>query len=126
MMVGDLALVAGGSAVGGVARYVLAAQVDARLLACWPGFPWGTFLVNALGCLAIGLLAPWSDTPGVRLGLMVGVLGGFTTFSAFGLQTWTLVQQGAALQALSYAAASLLVCLGAVALGMLLGRTLHG
>src|SRR4029453_6543450 len=76
------------------------------------GFPWGTCAVNVTGCFWIGVLATLADehawiTPAARLALVTGVLGGFTTFSTFGLETWELVEDGRAMLALANAAASL-------------------
>ncbi|MEM1080152.1 MAG: fluoride efflux transporter CrcB [Pseudomonadota bacterium] len=114
-----------GGAVGAVLRYqiarwTLAASEHER-------FPLGTLLVNALGCLAVGVL--WAvldraqtghDT--LRLTLMVGLLGGFTTFSAFGLETVLMLKRGDAGLALLYVAVSVLVGLLGVWLGLSLGR----
>ena len=118
----ELLLVAAGS----VARWLLALTIDARLAALWPGFPWGTLLVNVIGCLAIGVIATWSDQAWVKHLLMIGVVGGFTTFSSFALQSLNLAEAGAQLQAMAYIAASVLACLLAVWLGQLLGRLISG
>ena len=90
------------------------------------GFPWPTLAVNLIGCALAGLLAerfglnnpehPW------RAFILVGVLGGFTTFSAFGLESLTLVQQGRILPATLYVLASVLGGLLAVWLGFGLAR----
>ncbi|MDR0353412.1 MAG: fluoride efflux transporter CrcB [Opitutaceae bacterium] len=110
-----------GGALGSMARFALAGAVDR-----WTGaaFPWGTLLVNATGCFVIGffvaLTAPggrWPVGAPGRQGFMAGVLGGFTTFSAFSLQTLELAQAGRWLSAGGYAGASLAVCLAAVWLG---------
>ncbi len=119
-----LLLIAAGGAVGSVLRYALALATQH-----WAGraFPLGTLIVNVLGCFAIGLLSVWLDrlpwaTPDVRFALVTGVLGGFTTFSAFALETEELIR------AHSYAAAVLnvllSVCLGLAAVW--LGRSLAG
>lgn len=81
-----------------------------RLLAS-PGFPWATLLVNVIGSVAMGLLAGWLARHGEggeqwRLLLGVGLLGGFTTFSAFSLEIVGLIQRGSAGLALAYIAAS--------------------
>ncbi|MBR59349.1 MAG: fluoride efflux transporter CrcB [Myxococcales bacterium] len=99
-------IVLGGAAGTGL-RYGLAG-LGQRLAP--GGFPVGTLSVNVLGCLAIGVLAAWfsvtqagSDVrEEVRLALLVGVLGGFTTFSSFGLETLRLMQAGQSGQALLY------------------------
>lgn len=111
-------LIALGSAIGGAARHWAAQFVGARM---GETFPWGTLAVNASGALLIGLLgalsrpnALWHVSPDARLFLMVGVLGGFTTFSAFSLQTLILVREGEGLFAAAYVIGSVIVCLLAV------------
>lgn len=111
-------LIAVGSAIGGAARYWVTQFVGARVGEL---FPWGTLAVNASGSLFIGFLgalgqpdALWRMSPDARLFLMVGVLGGFTTFSAFSLQTLNLLRDGEGLYAAAYVAASLILCLLAV------------
>lgn len=111
--------VAAGSAIGGVLRFALS-QVSLRAFgAAWP---WGTFLVNALGCLAIGLVAGWWSARGQpvvpRAFLMVGILGGFTTYSSFALETVLLWQQGALARAAGYVVATTLVCVLGAAAGL--------
>lgn len=92
-----LAAVAVGSAAGGVARHLL---TEAVVRLAGQGFPWGTLLVNVSGSLAIGVLtalaaAAMPAWPVVwRHAAVTGVLGGFTTFSTFSVQTITLLQQG--------------------------------
>ena len=96
------ALVILGSALGGLARYWLAIVVGAWL---GPGFPWGTLLINVLGSLVIGLAGSATDArehAAFRAFLMVGVCGGFTTFSSFSLQTLELMQNGREGSALLY------------------------
>jgi CrcB protein len=93
-------------------------------------FPWGTFVVNASGCLVIGILATLLDErsllgPVWRLFLLVGVLGGYTTFSSFGLETWRLVEAGDWLRAAANAAGSVVVGLAAVAGGVVLARVVR-
>jgi len=90
-------LVALGGAVGSVARYRMGAWVLQYTLD-WK-FPAGTFAVNVLGCLVAGILAGLAERYGLftldtRLLLFTGFLGGFTTFSAFGLETTFLLQRG--------------------------------
>ncbi len=110
-----------GSALGGVARFALASAVGAR-----GGFPFGTLAVNFSGALLIGLvsalLASGKMTPGAAQFWMVGVLGGYTTFSAFSLQTLELLQQSRPGAAAFYMVASVALCLAAVFLGQFLGR----
>ena len=113
------AAVAAGSAIGGVLRFALAQGSQRMFGMAWP---WGTFLVNALGCLAIGLVAGWWSSRGQpvlpRAFLMVGILGGFTTYSSFALETVLLWQQGAAARAAGYVVATTLVCVAAAAGGL--------
>jgi len=113
----DLVLIAAGGAAGSVGRSMLASAIDARLAAIWTTFPWGTLLVNVLGCALIGAAAAYSDRAWVKPLIMVGVLGGFTTFSSFGLQTLTLLNDGQTAKALAYVVLSLVLCLAAVYLG---------
>ena len=89
-------------------------------------FPYGTMAVNVLGCLLIGFLAAWRQPlePGLRLFLMVGLLGGFTTFSTFALETLTLTHQDQHALAFINVAAKLLFGLTAAWVGFELGRLL--
>ncbi len=96
-----LLMIAGGGAVGAVSRYYLAGWTQ-RLAG--GTFPLGTLTVNVLGCLLIGILGAFLGGPHFvrqeyRLLLMVGLLGGFTTFSTFGLETIALVNEGQFTQA---------------------------
>ena len=112
--------VALGGALGSVARYACSVGA-ARWLGA--GFPWGTLLVNATGSLAIGVLAALATggrpvvSDDARAFLMVGVLGGFTTFSSFSLETLDLARSGAIGAAGANAALSLVLCLAGVWLG---------
>jgi CrcB protein len=115
-----------GSALGGGARLYVSTLVSRGL---GTQFPWGTLAVNLAGCFAVGLLGAVFAPPGrihdlqqLRVFLVVGVLGGFTTFSAFSLETLMLVQRGATSAAAAYAAASLAGCLAAAALGFMLAN----
>ena len=119
-----LLAVALGSAIGGSLRYLATLGVNALV---GRGFPWGTFGVNVIGCLLIGVLhvamvERGGGAESLRLFAMVGVLGGFTTFSSFSLETLVLVQQGALGRAAGYIVASVLVCLVATVAGMALAR----
>lgn len=92
-------------------------------------FPWATLSVNLLGSLAMGLLAGWfarhgAHGEGWRLLLGVGVLGGFTTFSAFSLEMALLIERGALGQAGFYAAASMVAGVGGLFAGLVLARGL--
>lgn len=117
--------VAIGGASGSLARYALGLWARAAA----PGFPIATLTVNAVGGLCIGLIfaatAGRAEVPEwLRVGLITGVLGGFTTFSAFSLETLLLWREGNAVLALANIALNLLLSLGACALGLWLGRSL--
>ena len=118
--------VAVGGALGSLARFWLAAVMT---MLTGPRFPWGTLLINVLGSFIIGLVAGLTALPArvgmhpdVRVFVMVGICGGFTTFSAFSLQSLELLQSGEVASALGYMAGSVLLCLIAVWAGWLLGR----
>jgi CrcB protein len=118
--------VAGGGALGSLARFWLTGAVTALT---GPRFPYGTLLINILGSFVIGGVAGLTLTPArlamhpdVRIFLMVGICGGFTTFSAFSLQTLELLQAGYPIPALLYVAGSVLLCLLFVWFGWWLGR----
>lgn len=116
--------VAIGGAVGAVARYHLGRAVAQSAGA---GFPWGTLTVNVVGCLAMGLLAGWLARSGggeaTRLLLGVGLLGGFTTFSAFGLEMVALIERGSPGLAIIYAFSSVLVGVAALWIGLAMMRS---
>jgi CrcB protein len=117
-------LLFGGGGIGAVLRFALASWVDQRL---GPPFPWGTFVVNLSGCFAIGVIATLADENGwlsreVRLFLVPGVLGGFTTFSTFGLESWRAIAEGHGGVALAYALASVGGGIVAVVAGVLAAR----
>jgi fluoride exporter len=112
------AWVAVGGALGSVLRFWLAGIVGERAGAPW----WGTLAVNVIGSFAIGLAAAWREQDFVRNFVMVGVLGGFTTFSAFSLQTLELMRAGQMGMAAINVGLSLGVCLGAVWVGWVVGR----
>jgi CrcB protein len=112
-------LVAVGSALGGMARYLLSGWVHQALGA---SFPYGTLAVNLVGCFLIGAFVTavesrLSAPPEVRIFLVVGILGGFTTFSAFGFETDALMRSGELRLALGNIAASVGLGVAAVALG---------
>ena len=115
-------LVAAGGALGSVARYLTVLNINQAL----PGaFPWGTFTVNVLGCAVIGLMAGVSERYSIisaeaRLLLFTGLMGGFTTFSAFGLETLQLMRKGEVLIAASYVLGSVVLGLLALWLGFML------
>ena len=109
-----------GSALGGGARLYVSTLVSRY---AGTQFPWGTLAVNLAGCFLVGVLGAVIAPPGrmhglqdLRVFLIVGVLGGFTTFSAFSLETLMLVQRGEPGAAAAYAAMSLVGCLALAAL----------
>ncbi len=122
-MLSSLAYVACGGALGALARHGLV-QLAAQLHPS--AFPYATLAVNMLGCLLMGMLMAILSkhaAPQFQLFLAVGVLGGFTTFSAFSLDALQLLQRGEMLHALGYVLVSVLGSLLAVAVGwMLLAR----
>lgn len=102
-----------GGALGSIGRHLVATAVGQ---ATGGGWPWGTLAVNAIGGLAIGLLAEaiasrWQGGPELRAFLITGVLGGFTTFSAFSLDAVALFERGAWAAAIAYVAASVVLSL---------------
>ena len=121
--------VAAGGALGAVLR-LLCTSAALRLLG--PGFPFGTLLVNVAGSLAMGLAAVLllerAPALGPRLApfVMTGLLGGFTTFSAYSLETLTLIERGRAGAALLYTGASLALSLLALWAGLTLARAWLG
>lgn len=121
-----LLAVAAGGAFGALARHVVAGQAT-RLLG--DGFPWGTLLVNVLGCFAMGLLVElfartFTPSAELRAFLTVGLLGAFTTFSAFSLDVASLQGRGELALAGGYIALSVVLSIAALFLGLLLVRSL--
>lgn len=118
-----LLLVMAGGAVGAGLRHLVG---RAALALAGPGWPWGTLIVNLAGGLAMGLLvgtlARTGGSENARLLLGVGVLGGFTTFSAFSLDVAAMIQRGAIAAAALYAAASLIGSVAALFAGLALTR----
>ena len=126
------ALVALGGAVGSLARWQAGRGIT-RLLGPQQvaAFPWATLVVNVVGSLAMGLLAGWLARHGPmssdsgetwRLLVGVGLLGGFTTFSAFSLELMMLIERGQGATAFVYAAVSLLAGLSALYIGLIAMR----
>lgn len=120
--------VALGGAVGAVLRYQAGRGMTALLgPQTMTALPWATLTVNVVGSLAMGLLAGWlarhgQASEGWRLLLGVGLLGGFTTFSAFSLEMMLLVERGQAATAIAYALVSVLAGLAALYLGLVTMR----
>ena len=114
--------VAAGSALGGMARYWCSGFVAER---AGEAFPWGTLIINVLGSFVIGLFGGLTGpdgrflvSPEVRIFVMVGLCGGYTTFSSFSLQTLTLMQDGEWARAGANVVLSVVLCLLAVWLGV--------
>ena len=118
-----------GSAIGGVGRYWLGGLIDSRV---GMSFPWGTVIVNITGCFVIGIFATLTGPDGrwlvgttARQLVMIGICGGYTTFSSFSLQTLNLVRDGEFLYAGWNIVASVVFCLLAVWLGHMAALALN-
>jgi len=118
-----------GSALGGAGRYWCSGVIARHI---GETFPWGTLTVNVVGSLLIGLLATVSEPDGrllmsttLRQFFMIGVFGGFTTFSSFSLQTLNLVRDGQWVPASLYILGSVALCLVGVWLGHGLGIAIN-
>lgn len=110
-------LVGSGGFIGAVLRYGLSGLVQG--FAPLSTFPWGTLAVNLLGCLAIGVVAGLVDvrqlfTPELRIFMLIGVLGGFTTFSTFGYEAFALLRDAEYLRAAAYLGVHVFAGLGLV------------
>jgi CrcB protein len=122
-----LLLAAVGGALGAGARHL----INVSFLTWFgPGFPWATFTVNILGCLLMGVLveALMSFSIGAdtwRVFLATGILGGFTTFSAFSLDVWILYERGQFMALVLYLALSVFLSIAALVLGMAVVRALR-
>lgn len=118
-------VVGAGGFLGAAARYALGGLVYRWLPST---FPYATFIINVTGCFAIGVLAALGEerpfAPGARLFLMVGVLGGYTTFSTFGYETFSLLREGSAPAAFANAAGQVVLGILAVWAGAALVRAL--
>ena len=116
--------IAAGGALGSVLRFWMSTWVSGQ----WGrDFPYGTLAVNVLGCLLMGILfvlltERLSLAPVWRAGLLIGVLGGFTTFSAFSMETVSLIESGASLRALLNVMVSVVACVGATWVGVIAAR----
>jgi CrcB protein len=122
----QIIFIAAGGAIGAVLRYLGSTAVYAWL---GRGFPYGTLVVNTLGSLIMGILAillleRLSSGPELRALLLVGLLGSFTTFSTFSIETLNLIEQGALIKAGTNILLSVLLCLAAAWLGTIIGRQL--
>lgn len=121
-----LSLVALGGAIGASLRHVVS-QLTLRLVG--PNFPWGTMAINIVGSFAMGLFIGWlarrtGTSNELRLFVATGILGGFTTFSAFSLDFVTLWDRGATVSAFGYAFASVICAILALFCGLWLARSI--
>lgn len=112
-----------GGAIGAGARHLVGQAMLARL---GPGFPWWTLTINIVGSFLMGLLGGWlargQEGQAMQLFIGVGLLGGFTTFSAFSMEFWQLFERGQASQAALYMFASVIGAIAACGLGLFLMR----
>ena len=117
----SILLVALGGSVGAVLRYVVSLVLNNQT-----SFPLNTFLVNALGCFLIGLfysnLAEGSNSMNIKSFLIIGVLGGFTTYSSFAFEAMVLLKNQLFKQAMLYVLLSNVVCIGFAYLGFLIKK----
>lgn len=116
----NILLVGFGGFIGSVMRYLASGYVQQATKSA--GFPYGTLAVNVIGCFAIGFLAQLAESRGVftseaRLFVFVGILGGFTTFSSFGNETFNLARDSQMMSALANIGANVIIGLFAVWLG---------
>lgn len=119
-MIRELFAVGAGGAVGSIARYLLSSGALAGV--AWLGFPAGTFAVNALGSLLIGILLAVVRSETAMWLLIVGFCGGFTTFSTFSADAVRLLKASCYSTAIVYIALSVVVCIACTALGLWIGQ----
>jgi CrcB protein len=122
----ELLLVGTGGFIGAVSRYAVGGWAHRWFGA---GFPWGTLIVNVLGCLAIGFLSGLAESrqvfsPEFRLLLFIGLLGGFTTFSSFGYETIAFARDGEISLAALNVLVQVVLGLGAVYGGYVVSRAI--
>jgi len=125
-------IIGAGGALGSMLRYWLATLIDSGAQKGGVIFPWGTILVNITGCFIIGFIFTISSAEGrlifsplTRQFIMIGILGGYTTFSSFSLQTLTLAQDGQWWGATANVMLSVVLCLMGVWLGAMLAAVLN-
>jgi fluoride exporter len=116
-----------GGGLGALLRYFLASALQP---AWWPGFPFGIFIVNITGGLAMGVITELAAlklqmTPEMRAFLTTGILGGYTTFSTFSLDSALLMERGAYVQALTYIVGSVVLSILALFAGLWIIRTIY-
>ncbi|HRO01902.1 MAG TPA: fluoride efflux transporter CrcB [Nitrobacter sp.] len=118
--------VAAGGALGSVARYLVGIGFGKWL---GPKFPWGTLFINVTGSLLIGIFGGlfavrWSLPQAARIFLVVGICGGYTTFSTFSLDTFYLIERGEMASAAAYMIASVVLSVGALIAGIQIVRVI--
>jgi CrcB protein len=122
-----------GGALGSMLRFGIGTFIDTTVSKSGQLFPWGTIVVNITGCFIIGFIATISS-PGdgrvllstlTRSFITIGILGGYTTFSSFSLQTLTLAQNNQPLAAVANVLLSVVLCLGGVWLGAMLAGSMN-
>ncbi len=121
---GQVLAIAAGGATGALLRFWMSGWVYSTL---GRGFPYGTLVVNVLGSLLIGVLSVllierFSLGPEWRAAILIGLLGGFTTFSTFSLETLNLIEAGAHAKALVNVTLSVVLCVAAAWIGVIAGR----
>jgi CrcB protein len=126
MKMGIVAAVAMGGAIGSVTRYFVSGIQNPA----WTGFPYGIFTVNVTGGFVMGLLTElmalkFSVSPEVRAFLTTGIMGGYTTFSTFSLESALLIQRGAYVTATGYVAGSAVLSIAALFCGLWLVRAIY-
>ncbi len=122
-----------GGALGSMLRFGLGGLIDANVQKTGYIFPWGTIVVNITGCFVIGFIAMISAagegrillSPLTRSFITIGILGGYTTFSSFSLQTLTLMQSGQRWGAVANVVLSVVLCLVGVWLGAVLAGSIN-
>ena len=123
----EVLVVAAGGAIGAVARHLVYVLTNSVL---GPGYPYGTLVVNILGSFLMGVLVEgsalaWTISPQLRLFLVVGILGAFTTFSTFSLDVAVLYERGRLGQVAGYVLASVICSVGSLFAGMYVLRRIY-
>ncbi len=122
----NILYIASGGAVGALLRYFISTGMHKTL---GHGFPYGTISVNVLGSILIGFIYVLTQTKiqlslEMKAGIMIGILGAFTTFSTFSLETMTLLESGQPIKAGLNIMLSIILCIGGCWAGLIIGRHL--